>query len=219
MPPPQTVFTGDVFGRLTVVRWSKENAGWLCKCSCGEHTYQSTSHLRNGNVLSCGCYRKECDVLEGWSATPTYFSFRSMHQRCDGDLDRSYVDKNIIVCDDWECSSEGFFNFLRDMGVRPEGKTLERNNNAGNYCKENCKWETLSNQCFNRDLFKNNKSGVTGVSFDKSKNKWISRVNKNGKTVHKRAFDTFEAAVEDRTKAAEIIYKEKLSEIRNIIGD
>lgn len=41
-------------------------------------------------------------------------------------------------------------NFLRDMGERPIGKTLERKNNSEGYSKENCKWATLNEQARNR---------------------------------------------------------------------
>jgi hypothetical protein len=39
-----------------------------------------------------------------------------------------------------------FSCFLEDMGDRPEGKTLDRVDVNGNYCKSNCKWSTRSEQ-------------------------------------------------------------------------
>ena len=43
-----------------------------------------------------------------------------------------------------------FANFLADMGMRPEGKTLGRINNDGHYTKDNCRWETPREQAQNR---------------------------------------------------------------------
>jgi len=219
MALPQTVFVGERYGRLVVVGWRKDKQGWECICDCGNTTYQNTFHLKVGNVLSCGCYRKECDVLDGWSQTPTWSSFRSMHQRCDGEDKRGdYLRKGIVVCEKWELSPTGFFNFLDDMGERPEGRTLERKDTNGNYSPENCKWDTPSNQAFNRELFKNNKSGVTGVSFDKYKGKWVATLHKEGETVLRETFFDFDEAVLARKEAEQEYYKEKIEETRLATG-
>jgi len=44
----------------------------------------------------------------------------------------------------------GFQNFLADMGARPEGMTLDRIDNDGDYEPGNCKWSTGSEQSYNR---------------------------------------------------------------------
>jgi hypothetical protein len=43
-----------------------------------------------------------------------------------------------------------FENFLKDMGERPEGKTLDRRDNDKGYCKSNCRWATDEEQYDNR---------------------------------------------------------------------
>lgn len=51
--------TGDVFGRLTVVRLASRDARggatWECVCRCGATHIVSRSNLRSGAVRSCGC--------------------------------------------------------------------------------------------------------------------------------------------------------------------
>jgi hypothetical protein len=57
-----------------------------------------------------------------------------------------YGGRGITVCDRWR----SFENFLADMGRRPQGLTLERENNDRGYEPGNCKWATRLEQRANR---------------------------------------------------------------------
>jgi len=73
-----------------------------------------------------------------------------MKQRCLNSNHKSYSDyggRGIKICERW---LESFENFLADMGVRPAGKTLERDEVNGNYEPGNCKWATYVEQGNNR---------------------------------------------------------------------
>lgn len=51
--------TGQVFGRLTVVRKAPEPCMWECVCTCGSVRLYTGTNLRTGNTTSCGCLHRE----------------------------------------------------------------------------------------------------------------------------------------------------------------
>jgi len=153
--PPKINLTGQRLGRLVVVR-QVENRGknirWECRCDCGNTRITSSSNLLVGDTKSCGCLQRDTVGAlrrkHGLTGTPTHSSWKRMFERCTNPKRRDYRwygGRGITICDRWMT----FVNFLADMGMRPEGMTLDRIDNSKGYFLGNCRWATWSTQFTN----------------------------------------------------------------------
>lgn len=150
--------TGRRFGRWLVLAETPQArpgpSKWRCQCDCGRiKEAVGYTGLTKGRSRSCGCLRKQLftkpiDQVHG-QRNPTYRVWQSMRTRCCNEKHPTYARygaRGIGICPQWK---DDFDQFLKDMGPRPPGLTLERVDNSKGYSPENCKWATLFQQAGN----------------------------------------------------------------------
>lgn len=204
---------GNRYGRLEVISYEgmteRSHTRWLCRCDCGGEKVVLATSLRSGYTASCGCLqsesRKTSRLKHGLTETATYKTWRSMKERCLNENSTQYHKygaRGITVSQLW---IDSFEEFLKDMGERPEGTSLDRIDPYGDYTPENCRWVDASNQAFNKTLKVTNTSGKTGVKFDSKRNRWIATICCNYEQIYLGSFISKELAIKAR-KDAEMKY-------------
>jgi hypothetical protein len=225
--------TGMVFGRLTVLRQDEDMvnsrgehvAKWLCQCSCSENKIVSIrgQDLKKKNgTRSCGCLHKENtskakkkynkydlsgDYGIGWASNTNkefYFNLE---------------DYDIIKDLCWLESEDKGVNRL--IAYNPQTQKPIRmhillgyknhdhiDKNELNNIRSNLRECTHQQNDFNRGLYSNNTSGVTGVGWHKKCKKWKAAIMIDGKTIHLGVFVDKNDAIKARLNAEAKYYGE-----------
>ena len=171
---------GMKFGKLTIIGVSHKNGSGKnyakCKCECGNIIDVLPNSLFNNESKSCGCSKLNNPMLANNKSTSSgnykdgrtkhslYGTWTQMINRCENPKSKHYDrygGRGIKVCEEWH----DFWSFVKwsdSIGGKPNGYTLDRIDNDGNYCPENFRWADwgtqMSNKSSNRYITYNGKT-------------------------------------------------------------
>lgn len=152
--------TGLRFGRLTVIRKTDQRGPdggiiYECLCDCGKNCFvwgNKLTRKSHSAKRSCGCLHDETHPKHGGSKTTLFHKWTGMQDRCYNRKSKQYPDyggRGISVCEEWRDSFAVFRDWAIANGYQ-EGLSIDRINVNGNYCPENCRWITMSEQQKNK---------------------------------------------------------------------
>lgn len=207
--------------RLTVIERSGSSCDgsvrWVCKCSCGntKNLIVSGTDARSGKVLSCGCVHKERASIAKkkynlYDISGEYGIGWTSNTNKEFYFDLEDYDKIKDLC--WVESVDNGVHRL--IAYNPKTKKRIRmhvllgyknfdhiDKNELNNLHNNFRECTHQQNDFNRGLYSNNTSGVTGVCWHKQCQKWKAAIMIDGKTIHLGVFDDKNEAIRKRLMA------------------
>lgn len=147
-----------ILNRLTTIGLVYKSNGheyWRFRCECGEEKIIRLEHVTKGRTKSCGCLRREFPkktkrFKHGLSRTRFYRIWLGIRSRCKSEP--GWAGRGI------RCLWGTFEDFAEDMHrsykehVEKFGEaetSIDRIDNDGDYCKENCRWAGRKTQMRN----------------------------------------------------------------------
>lgn len=192
------------FGRLValervedrITKSGRKIIQYKCRCDCGNEKVVDARHLKDGSIISCGCYLHEMLIENGKRVAKKpsnihhlinsriYRIWGNMVNRCTNINNPAfgrYGGRNITVCDEWKDSFETFYEWAKLSGYN-DNLTIDRIDNNSGYAPDNCRW-------VNRYVQANNKRNNILYCYD-GKTLTLSEisrmVNIPYKTLHRR---------------------------------
>ena len=228
---PRLDLTGQKFERLFVKGLAYVKDGrtfWTCICDCNpnKEIIIKGKYLTNGETKSCGCLNLERITQMGKDNKKyndyyiknniVYVRFSNCNEEFLCDIEDWNYAKNIC----WYKNNTGyargeldgkmvlFHNYIFDIDTDSDieidhihGNRLDNRRSELRICNRN-------KNALNKGLYKNNTSGVTGVSWHKQQNKWSAYIQIEHKNIHLGLFNNFDEAVNARLMAEQKYFKE-----------
>lgn len=206
-------------------------AQWLCVCGCSEHNLVIVggSKLKNGHTKSCGCLQKERTSISHKKYNQYSEKITDEHGEYYIGFTNNTNKEFYIDADDYDKIKDYYwYEHINSLTGYSSLETVDPKNNKhikmhylifGKYCdhtdrnplnnrKYNLRNATFSENARNKSVQKNNTSGVTGVSWDTSRNKWESRISINGKSIILGRFVEKDDAIRSRLESEKKYFRE-----------
>lgn len=223
--------TNKKFGRLTVIRRAddiiqkngRRRTAWVCICDCNpdNEIVVRTDSLTSGNTTSCGCYEHEVhcnyrkynryELHDGYVKMYTHNDIAFLIDAEDLEKVREYSwseTRGYIVAGikGGKGTTIALSRFLTNC---PDDKIVDhKNGNTLDNRKCNLRIVTRHQNNVNKKINSRNKSGCTGVYWEKSTNKWRAFICIDGKSLYLGRYNDFEDAVKIRRQAEDKYYGE-----------
>ena len=218
--------TNNKFGRLVAIRPTDKRGAdgsvvWECMCECGNTSLVTSTNLRSGNTLSCGCYERDLmkmriktneiiKSIDGYyigitSNTGNHFLFDEQ-------------DYSIVSEHTWREDAYGYIvtdidgkrsiRLHRLLLENPNSIIDHKNGNPKDNRRCNLRLADAHTNQMNRKCGSNSLTGIKGVTFRKERNNYFARIRLNGKNHYLGTFDSLEDATEARIRAEIEMFKD-----------
>jgi hypothetical protein len=211
----------------------EHRARWLCECQCEQHTRLIVDgvNLRQGITKSCGCLKREVlsvrmkelrhkvneydlfgDYGIGWTnntGNPFYFDlddYDKIKDYCWFETTNGYIQANTPNGD--KVDGRGFIKLHRLVTNNQWEYVDHINRNKFDNRKANLRECSRSQNGMNRDLYSNNKTGITGVYYNDDKGRYEVSVKVDCQQQYLGSFIDKEEAIRCRLQAESKYYGE-----------
>lgn len=180
---------GQRFGKLVAHEYIKGK--WHCVCDCGNECDVLAANLVRGHTQSCGC-------LRGTGIINRKFGKLTVIEKLDDD-------NYLCVCEcgnkriaDYKTLTNNFTIMCRKCAIEQHSAAIRDKVFDDGTQPSKIKLDKAPGKA--------NKSGVTGVNWDKSRGKWQATIRFKGKKYNLGRFADIEDAISARKKAEKEIF-------------
>lgn len=221
------------FGRLTVIKRVEDHvmpsgekrSRWHCKCDCGnEITIIGKRLTMKNGTKSCGCFAKEnmSKIKKRYNTYDLSGEFGIGYTLKGEEFWFDLEDYNLIKDYCWSINKKGYVistnrntkktillhRIVTDCPDNLVPDHIHGRETRYDNRKSNLRIVTTQQNSMNSTLYKNNTSGITGVTWHKRDSVWQARIKVGYKYIHLGYFDSFEDAVKTRKEAEDKYFGE-----------